>query len=421
MSISFKEVVPNYTIQSPFNSVCPRTKGKIIVKLYKTKKDPELYYYFNKKDEKMWCYRHRYYDSLGYRREKSKQGYKSENEAYRELLEVKASILNGDLKQVKYANLTVSEWLDIWYETNKNSWKVSTQRQRKDAIKCQMKPLLGKYKLAELDKATYQRVYINELSKTYSSGSVNAFHRFFKIAINAAVDDEIIPRNRFNKITIPQEEKLMDNFLTAEELNMFLSTTKIHENITNYSLILLLAFSGLRKGEALGLTWNNLNFRDKTLTIERTRDEKGTRTPKTKNSYRTIFIDDIVLNQLSLYKTRCKEIKLSNGMHLKEEDYIFISHPSGTPVAASTLNNVFNRISDKANIKRITPHGLRHTHATLLIAQRIPVNIIADRLGNTPKMISEVYSHSFKQLEKESVTAFNESLSKIGGGFGGGS
>src|SRR5690625_908056 len=117
------------------------------MKLYKTKKDPELYYYFNTKGEKLWMFRHRYYDSLGKRREKSKQGFTKENEAYRTLLQIKTSILNGESKQVSNSNMTVSEWLDIWFETNKNDWKASTIIQRERVIKQQMKPLLGKYQL----------------------------------------------------------------------------------------------------------------------------------------------------------------------------------------------------------------------------------------------------------------------------------
>ncbi|MCU5766016.1 site-specific integrase [Bacillus cereus] len=390
-----------------------------MMKLYKTKKDPELYYYFNTKGVKLWCFRHRYYDSLGKRREKYKQGYKSENEAYRGLLEVKTSILNGEVKQVKNSNLTISEWLDIWYETHKNEWKISSRSQRENAIKYQMKPLLGKYKLAELDKSTYKRVYINELLKKYKPSTVQLFHRLFKIAINAAVDDELIPRNRFNKITIPNEEKTVENFFTAEELNVFIAAAKKHENITNYSIILLLAFTGLRKGEALGLQWKNINFEGKTLTVERTRDNKGTRTPKTKNSFRTILIDDTLINQLKAYRSWCKKTKLSFGLHLQDDDFIFISYQSGTPITDNPLMYSFQRILKHTPLKKITPHGLRHTHATLLISQRIPVKVIADRLGNTPQMIFDIYGHSFKELEEESVAAFSTSLLAAGGTFGG--
>ncbi|MED4052962.1 tyrosine-type recombinase/integrase [Niallia taxi] len=379
------------------------------MKLNKTKKDPELFYYFNAKNKKMWCYRHRYYDALGKRKEKSKQGFETEKDAYRALLEVKSNILNGEVKKVENSNLTVAEWLDIWYETHKNDWKITSQSQRENAIKYQMKPLLGKYKLAELDKSTYKRVFINTLLKKYEPSTVQLFHRLFKVAVNAAVDDEIIPRNRFNKITIETEKK-DDNFYTADELKSFLSAAKDIENITNYTLILTLSFTGLRKGEALGLQWKNIDFASKTLTVERTRDNKGVRTPKTKNSYRTILIDDKLLKQLSIYKTWCKEFMLTYGHRLKEADFIFISHQSGTPITDNTIMYSIKRIIKKTGSNKITPHGLRHTHATLLIGQRIPVKVIADRLGNTPQMILDIYGHSFKDLEEESVIAFGQAL-----------
>jgi integrase len=384
-------------------------KGKFKMKLYKTKKDKDLYYYLNTKGDNRWCYRYRYYDALGKRKEKSEQGFQSEKDAFRALLEVKSSILNGEVKQVENNNLKVSEWLDIWYETHKNDWKITSQIQRENAIKYQMKPLLGKYKLAELDKTTYKRVYINELIKRYEPSTVRLFHRLFKVAVNAAVDTEIIPRNRFNKITIPGE-KVGDNFLTPEELKLFLAASKELDNITNYSMILLLAYTGLRKGEALGLTWNNVDFEKKTVIVERTRDKNGARPPKTKNSYRTILIDDSLIHQLKLYRTWCKQTMLSFGKHLSCDDYIFISYQSGKPTGSNTVKYSFDRIAKKAGLKRITPHGLRHTHATILIAQRIPVKVIADRLGNTPQMILDLYGHNFKALEEESVVAFEKAL-----------
>lgn len=384
-------------------------EGKVFMKTFKSKKDKDLYYYLNAKKEKMWCYRYRYYDALGKRREKAKQGFKTENEAYRALLEVKASILNGETKQVEKSNLTVAEWMDIWFETHKNEWKITSLKQRESAIRLQIKPLLGKYKLTELDKSTYKRVFINKLLKQYAPGSVQTFHRIFKIAINAAVDDEIISRNRFNKISI-EDEKKDDNFLTAEELNIFLDKAKKLGSITTYTMILILAYTGIRKGESLGLKWEDIDLKNKTLTVKRTRDSNGVRTPKTKNSYRTIAVNDILVTQLETYKTWCKETKLSFGAHLHNDDFVLISSQSGNPISENLIEDTMRKIYKKKDCKRITVHGLRHTHATILISKRIPVTVIAERLGNTPQMIYDVYGHSFKDLEEESIQAFEQAL-----------
>jgi integrase len=389
------------------------------MKLHKTKKDKDLYYYQNAKGEKRWCYRYRYYDALGKRREKSEQNFNSEKAAYKALLEVKTNITNGDLKQVENSNLTVADWLDIWYETHKIDWKITSQIQRENAIKYQMKPLLGKYKLAALDKNTYKRVYINELLKKYTPSTVKLFHRLFKVAVNAAVDSEIIPRNRFTKITIQGSEEVNDNFHTAEELKIFLAAAKQLENITNYTIILLLAYTGARKGEALGLKWENVDFYNKTITIESTRDKHGFRSPKTKNSNRTIRIDDSLIQQLTLYRSWCKQTMLSFGKRWSEGDYVFISYQSGTPMGENTLKYCFDRITQKNGLKHITPHGLRHSHATILISKKQPVNVIAERIGNTPQVIWDTYGHNYKALEEESVNAFTQALTnKMGEDLG---
>ncbi|WP_188456521.1 site-specific integrase [Virgibacillus oceani] len=395
------------------------------MKYYKSKKDPELYYSINDNGEKRWMFRHKYYDSLGKRKEKKKRGFFTEKEAYQALLEVKTNTIRGATKQVEHSNYTIATWFDIWYETHEADWKPTSRQQREMAIRLQIKPLLGHFKLQELDKTTYKRAFINPLLKKYKVETVKLFHRLFKIGINAAVDDEILPRNRFNKITIRDERaELMAsgsnlNFLEANELNKLLSTAKELENITNYTIFLLLAYTGLRRGEACGLQWNNIDFTKKTLTVERTRDNKGVRSPKTNNSYRTILIDDILVKQLKKYKKWCKETKLLFGYHLKRDDFIFISYQTGKPITDSSICYALRRIIKKADLKSITPHGLRHTHATLLLSQGkrgASVKVVAERLGNTPQMILDIYGHTFMELEEETVQLFSESLSGANSG-----
>lgn len=372
----------------------------------KSKKYEHVFSYLDKNKNKLWGYRYRYYDALGKRREKAKQGFPSEKDAYRGVLEIQTQIVNGHTKSVDNSSLTISEWMDIWFETHKSDWAVSSLVQRKNAIRYQIKPLLGNYRLADLDKSTYKREFLNVLAETYKPNSVKLFHRIFKIAINAAVDDEIIPRNRFSKIALADEEA-NENFYSAEELRKFLSVAEKIENITNYSFINLLAYTGLRRGEGQGLQWSDIDFEKKTLSVQRTRDINGERTPKTKRSRRTIKLDDLVLHQLKLYRTWSKKTKLSFGQRLEDNDFIFISHQSGKPIGDNTIKYAFDRIFKKTDLKYITPHGLRHTHATLLIQARIPVPTIAERLGNTPQMIHDVYGHALKEVEEQSVESFS--------------
>lgn len=359
-------------------------------------------------------YRHKYLDSLGKRKEKKKSGFKTEKEAVRSLFELKASILNGQTMHIEHSQTTVSQWLDIWFETKKRSWAVSTLRINENAI-THLKKHIGKHKLNSLTSSTYEREFINKmLDKGFKPGSVISHHEVFKTAVNSAVDDEILIKNRFSRIKIEQDKSL-DNFLTPRELRLFLEAAKTYGHITHYTFTLLLAYSGMRKGEAQGLKWKNINFKKNTITIECTRDDQGERKPKTKNSYRTIEIDNDVMNQLESYKKWCIKTKFSIGLQLdKENDYVFITE-NNIPVYACFLNKFFNLIykelkSKEIELKKISPHGLRHTHATILIDELIPPTDIADRLGNTLEMIYRVYAHSFKKIENKSVIAFGSRL-----------
>ena len=401
----------------------------IQVKLYKSTKEKEVFYYFNAKEEKLWLFRHKFYDPLtGKRKEKKKSGFKTEKAAIKALLEIKAQTLRGETKALDNDNMTIAQWLDIWYEMNQNKWKVTTRKQREIAIKNNMKPLLGHYKLQKLDRAIYQKEYINALEREYKPSTVRLLHTLFKIAINAAVEEELIPRNRFTKVSFSNSEENEadpnENYLTPAELNLLLETAKSTENITNYSYLLTMAYTGIRRGEACGLQWKNVDFDNNTITIERTRDYAGARSPKTKNSYRTILVDVIVMKQLKTYQTQCKQIMLAFGARYTENSFVFISHETAEPITNSAILHMFNRVQVATGLVYIdeegktkpksTLHGLRHTHATILLNSGQNVTVIAERLGNTPAMIYEVYGHVLKELEEESVSVFSNVLEASG-------
>lgn len=385
-----------------------------MAKLNKSKKDKDLYWYTNKKGEKLWMYRHKYKDALGNRKEKKKSSFESEDAALKALLKVKSDLLDGKVKQVEKDKMTVAQWMDIWYETYHVNWKEPTQILHKDIKDRVIKPLIGNCVLAELDKSTYIRLFINKLKKKYASSTVKSYNRIFKLAVNAAVDDELLPRNRFTKISI-QDDRVKDNYYEPEELYKLLDVAEEHTNETTYSSLLTLAYTGLRKGEANGLRWSDIDFKRQTVSVNRTRDDNGVRPPKTKNSYRTFPVDDIVISQLKKYKLWCKEMKFKYGEHLSEDDYVFISYQNGKGISNSTINYGLKKAIELANLKSITVHGLRHTHATILMNRGVISKVIAERLGNTPEMIDKVYGHILKNTEDKAVQVFGESIGAVSG------
>lgn len=378
-------------------------------KMNRTKKDNDLYWYIDTDGIKKYAYRHRYYDVLGKRKEKTGQGFTTETTAFRKLLEVKSTLLSGNSIQVEHENMTIGAWMDIWYESNEREWVITTQKQRKNIIRYQVKPLIGKMKLSSLDKETYKRKFITPLLKQYKPSTVRLFHRVFKVAVNAAVDAEIIPRNRFTKVVINDEELEKPNVLNIQQLNQLLEIAESDEPITSYAIIRTIAFTGIRRGEALALKWKNVDLTNGTITIEGTRDRNGHRTPKTKNSYRTIAIDDPLIKLLKKYRLWCLEILLEDGEQLKKDDYVFISSQTREPYADNSLFYAFKRLSEKMGTT-VKPHTLRHTHASILLYSGEDVATVAERLGNTPKVIWETYAHVIEDDKKKVTDVFAEAL-----------
>lgn len=383
-------------------------------KVNKCHRDKELFWYMDHEGNKRWLYRHRYYDVLGKRREKKQQGFTSESAAYRALCEVRAKLVTGNNIEVENENMKVSEWLDIWYESNKNSWRDNTVRQRQNMIRDQFKPLLGKYKLASLDKETYKREFIQKLEKQgYKASTIRLFHRVFKVAINAAVDNEFLPRNRFTKVIIKDDDSNDDVFvLTKTELQKVLNYALENETITISTLFHFLAYSGCRRGEAFGLQWKDIDFVNNRITIERQRTKSKVGPLKTKNSYRTIDMEPTIMQMLKKYQSWCKQLFLYNGQKLKEDDFVFISYQTKEPFADNSLHYAFHRVKERTGITSpFTPHVFRHTHATLLLlSAKVDVTVVADRLGNTPKVVWETYAHVLEEAKLEVVEIFSKAV-----------
>lgn len=377
--------------------------------MHSCKKDKDLYWYIDANGDKLYAFRYRFYNVLGERKERSGQGFTTEMAAYRKLLEIKAKILDGESLQVEKENMTIGAWMDIWYESNQYEWEVTTRLQRKDIIEHQVKPLIGKFKMASLDKETYKRKFITPLLKKYKSSTVRLFHRIFKVAINAAVDAEVLARNRFTKISIQDAGKEEANVLSIQQLNEFIKLAQTSESITPYTFIRLLAFTGIRRGEGLALKWRNINLQTGTISIEATRDRKGYRTPKTKNSYRTIAIDDTLVALLKKYRAWCSALLLEDGQVLDKDDFVFLSYQSKEAYADNSVFYAFKRLSDALGYT-VKPHTLRHTHASILLYSGEDVATVAERLGNTPKVIWETYAHVIERDKKKVTDVFVEAL-----------
>lgn len=266
-----------------------------------------------------------------------------------------------------------------------------------------VKKLVPKLKTCEMDRTAYQQL-INDYAVYHERQTTMDFHHQLKGAILDAVDEGLIERDPTRKVIIkgksPRTKKL--KYLNQFELHTLLTSLDLKSGVNWDWLILLIAKTGLRFSEALAVTPNDFDFSHQTLSISKTWDYKGHggfQPTKNKSSVRKVQIDWQMIVQFS---------EVIKG--LPENEPIFVKGK----VYNSTLNDILKRHCKKAKIPVISVHGLRHTHASLLLFAGVSIASVARRLGHASITTTQkTYLHIIQELENKDVDLVMRSLSTL--------
>lgn len=264
--------------------------------------------------------------------------------------------------------------------------------------------LIPQVKLLDMTRITYQQL-LNDYAKQHERQTTMDFHHQLKGAILDAVDEGLIDRDPTRKVIIkgkqPVEKKR--KYLNQFELHTLLLGLELGREISWDWFILLVAKTGMRFSEALALTPKDFDFSHQLLSINKTWDYKGNGgflPTKNKSSVRKIQIDWQIVVQFS---------ELLKG---KQDDKpIFIR---GEKVYNSTVNDILERHCLKAKIPVISVHGLRHTHASILLFAGVSIGSVARRLGHASMTTTQkTYLHIIHELENQDVDLVMRSLSSL--------
>lgn len=266
-----------------------------------------------------------------------------------------------------------------------------------------LKKLVPQLLLCDLNRITYQKL-LNDYAAVHERQTTMDFHHQLKAAILDAVDDGMIERDPTRKAIIkgktPRAKKI--KYLNQFELHTLLSSLKLPPQINWDWLILLIAKTGMRFSEALALTPKDFDFARQALSVERTWDYKGKggfMPTKNKSSVRKIQLDWQTIIQFS---------ELIKG--LPEDEPIFIRGR----VFNSTVNSILARHCKDQNIPVISIHGLRHTHASLLLFAGVSIASVARRLGHASMTTTQkTYLHIIQELENRDIDLVMRSLSGL--------
>jgi integrase len=269
-----------------------------------------------------------------------------------------------------------------------------------------LKRLMPDLEVCNLDRIAYQQL-INQYAAVHERQTTMDFHHQLKGAIIDAVDDGLIEHDPTRKVIIKGKAagKKKKKFLSRYELQKLLAELKLQGGINIDWLILLIAKTGMRFSEAIAVTPGDFDFAHQILTVSKTWNYKGNKggfqPTKNASSVRKIRLDwQIVIQFFALIK------------ELPQDKPIFVNE--SRRIYNSTVNGVLKRRCTAAGIPVIAVHGLRHTHASLLLFDGVSVASVAQRLGHSSiNTTQKTYLHIIKELENKDIDLIMRSLSSL--------
>ena len=266
-----------------------------------------------------------------------------------------------------------------------------------------LKKIAPNLQIREINRITYQEI-LNKYAENHERQSTMDFHHQLKAAILDAVDEGLISKDPTRKAIIkgkaPREKKV--KYLNQFELQKLISDLDLKNEINFDWLIYLVAKTGLRFSEALAITPKDFDFPRQILNVDKTwnyKESGGFEPTKNKSSERKVQLDWQTVIQFS------ELIK-----EMEEDKPIFISKK----IYNSTINDILKRHCNNVGISVISIHGLRHTHASILLYAGVSIASVAHRLGHASMSTTQkTYLHIIQELENTDIDKIMRALTSL--------
>jgi integrase len=305
---------------------------------------------------------------------------------------------------------TLNDLLDVWLETKAPSLKPRTLFDYRSECDRYIRPALGNIALHQVTPLRIQRL-LNRYETQGHARVARQVYRRLSQALDLAVRWDWLAVNPCRKVDNPVYRPKRKVMWTLEEMRVFLEGTHDH---WLYPMWLTAIGTGCRLGELLALTWDDVDLSAETLSVTKsvqTLDgERVVTTPKTASGVRTLSIPPEVVQVLKRHQAVQAEQRLRMGKRWEGEDLVFTSR-AGEPLHQSTVQWTMHGECDRLELPRLTPHGLRHLHASVLLSEGLSIPDVSRRLGHaSPAITMTTYAHVVTADDRGAAEAIGRAL-----------
>jgi integrase len=318
------------------------------------------------------------------------------------------------LSQVKY---TVAQWFDRWMkEIITPNRKTRTGERYEGIIRNHINPVIGHIQLDKLRPADIKEVHTELLDKELSPSSIECCHWVMSSAMTYALRMEAVYRNPVQAVEPPKVDKTEIQPPPVEVVNEILRRAGDDEN-DMFPALWLTTYTGIRRGECLGLTWSNTDLKVGQISITQglvRSKAKGLilESPKSKSGRRVIDLDEETVEVLRLYRANQAEHRLRLGGVYQDRDLVF-ANELGDFVNPMKMTRALDKYARLEGAPDMRVHDLRHFHASVLLQSGMNIVLVSKRLGHSSvSMTLNEYGHLLPGWQKEAAQAFAQAMKK---------
>ncbi len=328
--------------------------------------------------------------------------------AYNYGLDVENKLKRGG--SVKYESITFNQFAEMYFTEHAPTLKEYTAKQYKDIYERRFKPYFGNMKLKNIT-ALDIRQWLTKMARSDKSGELSenskgVYFRTLSSMLGVAFRWDLIDDNPCRRVRTPRKKQSTVNALQLSDFNKLFSKIDSYPDPRAVLMIYLLSSTGIREGEAAGLKWQDIDYENRIIRIEREAvfiPKIGLRitSPKSATSTREVCIPELLCDKLKAYKAIQDKDIAERGSLYNDEGYI-LTQFDGSPIHGSTFREWTKKVFEFCEVPYVTVHGLRHTYASLLICSGTDPRTAAAQLGHSsPSLTMNIYANPQNEAKRK--------------------